>query len=402
MTHEYIKNNIKDITKSIFQEIIEIRQWIHQHPELSFQEKETSKFICKILDKHNINFITDVGGYGVVALIKGKDSSSQVVGVRADMDALPIQEKNNITYKSAYDGIMHACGHDVHTSIALGAAIVLNKLKHELIGTVKFIFQPAEEKLPGGASLMIKDGVLKKPNVEKMLALHVYPELEVGNVGFRGGQYMAACDELSILVHGKGGHAALPENVINPITIGAEIILNVKKRVAKLITSKKYILEFGDFHAYGASNVIPDEARIQGTLRTLDEDFRLKVHDVLLDEAKKISDKYSAVCTFDIKKGYPSLYNNPELTNHCKQLSQQFLGKESVKDLDIRMASEDFSYFSQSCPSCFFRLGVANRAKGITHLVHTPYFNIDDKSIEIGVGLMSYLVFFNLLNQKKF
>lgn len=333
------------------------------------------------------------------------------------MDALPIQEKNDVEYKSIHDGIMHACGHDVHTAIILGTAIVLNKFKNQLTGTIKCIFQPAEEKLPGGASLMIEEGVLNNPKVDRMLALHVFPEFEVGTVGFRAGQYMAACDELSILLKGKGGHAALPHNVINPIIMGAEIILSVKQAVSKLVSSKKYILEFGDFHAYGASNIIPEEAKIQGTLRTLDEDFRKKVHDILLSEAKKIEKKYTATCVFDIKKGYPSLYNDPTLTKRCKELSKQFLSpdftkpetqnaiikydkymkqNQFVKDLDIRMASEDFSYFSQECPSCFFRLGVANNEKKINHLVHTPYFNIDEKSLEIGVGLMSYLVIFNL------
>jgi amidohydrolase len=295
---------------------------------------------------------------------------------------------------------MHACGHDVHTAIVLGTAIVLNNLKDEIKGTIKFIFQPAEEKLPGGASLMIKEGVLLNPKVDKMLALHVFPEFEVGTVGFRPGQYMAACDELSILVKGKGGHAALPNDVKNPITIGAELILSVKQKASELSSTENYILEFGDFHAYGASNVIPEEASIQGTLRTLNEHFRQQIQELLLEEAKKIEKKHSVSCVFNIKRGYPVLYNNPELTKTCKYLAQEFLGTESVKDLEIRMASEDFSYFSQNCPSCFFRLGVANNKKNINHLVHTPYFDIDEKSLEIGVGLMSYLTILNLPTQK--
>ena len=401
LNHEDIKKQIKDITKSIIDDVINIRRWIHQHPELSFQEKKTSKYICSILDEHNISFNNNIGGYGVVALIQGVDPDSNVIGLRGDMDALPIQEKNNIEYKSIYDGVMHACGHDVHTSIILGVAIVLNKFKHKLRGTVKLIFQPAEEQLPGGASLMIKDGVLLNPKVDKMLALHVFPELEVGQVGFRSGKYMAACDELNISIKGKGGHAALPENVINPITIGAEMIINIKRQVSKIHSQNKYVLEFGDFHAYGASNVIPEETIIKGTLRTLDETFRKNVHALLLDETKKLENKYSATCEFEIKIGYPTLYNDPDLTDFCKQYSQEFLSKENVKDLDVRMSSEDFSYFSQNCPSCFFRLGVANRKRGIHHLVHTPYFNIDEKSLEIGVGLMSYLTLINLLILKK-
>lgn len=400
MCNEDIKKKIKQITSSIFSEIVSIRRWIHQHPELSFQEKETSKYICSILEKNNIKYENKVAGYGVVALIECQNPDTQVIGVRADMDALPIQEKNDILYKSVYDGVMHACGHDAHTAVGLGTAIVLNKLKDNLVGTIKCIFQPAEEKLPGGASLMIKDGVLENPKVDKMFALHVFPEFQVGTVGFRSGQYMAACDELSILIKGKGGHAALPNDVINPITIGAEIILNVKNIVSQLPASKKYILEFGDFRAYGASNVIPEEAKIKGTLRTLDEDFRYKAHEILLAEVKKIETKYQATCVMKILKGYPSLYNDPELTQTSEMFSREFLDTLSVKKLDIRMASEDFSYFSQACPSCFFRLGVANSE--IRDLVHTPHFNIDEKSLEIGVGLMSYLTVFNLLDQKKF
>ncbi len=401
MNYEDIKNQIQNISQSIFTEIVQIRRWIHQHPELSFQEKETSKYICSILKKYNIEFTSNIGGYGVVALIKCNNPDRKVIGLRADMDALPIKEKNNISYKSVNDGVMHACGHDVHTSIMLGAAIVLSKIKTTLSGTIKIIFQPAEEKLPGGASLMIKDGVLENPKVDQMLALHVYPEFEVGNVGFRAGKYMAACDELYITVQGKGGHAALPKNVINPITVAAHLIVNIKNIIKKLAGNNQYVLEFGDFHAYGASNVIPSKAFFQGTLRTLDEAFRKEVHDVLLQQFNIIATQHKASCIIDLKKGYPVLYNNPVLTEKCKLLSKQFLNEDVVKDLDIRMASEDFSYFSQACPSCFFRLGVANSAKKINHLVHTPYFNIDEKSLEIGVGLISYLTVFNLLDQKK-
>ncbi|MBL31515.1 MAG: N-acyl-L-amino acid amidohydrolase [Flavobacteriales bacterium] len=398
MNHEDIKNEIKKITKSIFKEIVTIRRWLHKNPELSFEEVETSKYICSVLKKHNIDFISNFGGYGVVGLIKCQSPNSKVIGIRADIDALPIQEKNNISYKSINDGVMHACGHDVHTAIGLGVAIVLNKLKHKLKGTLKFIFQPAEEKLPGGASIMIKEGVLENPKVDQMLALHVFPEFEVGNVGFQAGKYMAACDELLVTITGKGGHAALPEKVINPITLAASMIVDLKKHIYNLSNGNNYVLEFGDFHAHGASNVIPEQAVLQGTLRTLDEDFRAKVHRALLDYAHSMKKRSSVSCDFQIKKGYPTLYNNLELTENCKKISEYFLGPNVVHQLGIRMASEDFSYFSQKCPSCFFRLGVANKKKKITHLVHTPYFNIDENSMELGVGLMSCLTVFNLLD----
>ena len=402
MTHEDIKKEVKKITKSIFEEIVDIRRWIHQHPELSFQEKDTSEYICSILSKYNIPFVSNIGGYGVVACIESSTPKDKVIAIRADMDALPIHEKTDVIYKSVNDGIMHACGHDVHTAIALGTAIVLNKLKNKLKGTIKFIFQPAEEQLPGGASIMIKEGVLENPHVDLILALHVFPEFEVGNVGFRSGKYMAACDELLININGKGGHAALPDKVINPITIASKFILDVKDKAMNLSSGEKYVLEFGDFHAYGASNVIPDTASIQGTMRTLDEDFRTRLHQLLIDEAELLLKDTGASCDLNIKKGYPTLYNNPELTKRCKHISEYFLDSDSVEELDIRMASEDFSYFSQACPACFFRLGVGNAKKGITHLVHSPYFNIDENSIEIGVGLMSYITISNLLNLKKF
>tara|TARA_B100001250_G_scaffold414176_1_gene451093 strand:- start:5640 stop:6848 length:1209 start_codon:yes stop_codon:yes gene_type:complete len=402
MRYEDIKKEVKKNTKSIFDEIVSIRRWIHQHPELSFQEKNTSKYICSILSKHKIPFTNNIGGYGVVACIESSTPNNGVIAIRADMDALPIQEKNEISYKSINDGVMHACGHDVHTSIALGTAIVLNKLKNNFKGTIKFIFQPAEEQLPGGASLMIKEGVLENPHVDLILALHVFPEFEVGTVGFRSGQYMAACDELSVAINGKGGHAALPDKVVNPITIASRFILDIKKKAFNLSSGEKYVLEFGDFHAHGASNVIPDTASLQGTMRTLDEDFRIRLHQLLIETAHSINKDAGASCVLNIKKGYPILYNNPGLTKQCQNISEYFLDSNSVRELDLRMASEDFSYFSQARPACFFRLGVGNIKKKITHLVHSPYFNIDEKSIETGVGLMSYLAIANLLNLKKF
>jgi amidohydrolase len=401
MIHEDIKNQIKEITKSIFKDVITMRRHIHQNPELSFQEKETSKYICSILDKHDISYERDVAGFGVVGLIKSNNPDSQVIAIRADMDALPIKEQNKVDYKSINDGVMHACGHDVHSAILLGVAIVLNKIKDQLSGTVKLIFQPAEEMLPGGASLMIKEGVLKNPDVDKIFALHVFPEFQVGNVGFRSGKYMAACDELHITINGKGGHAALPKSVINPITIASELLLKLKSEVSIIASDQKYILEFGDFHAYGASNVIPDKAHFKGTLRTLDENFRSDAHKLLLRLANEIEAKYLCTCDFELKKGYPVLYNDPSLTSQSKELAQDFLGNLCVQDLDLRMSSEDFSYFSQKCPSCFFRIGVGNDKKNINHLVHNPQFNVDEKSLEIGVGLMSFLVSSNLLALKK-
>ena len=383
-------NEIKDIASLIFPEVVRIRKWLHQNPELSFQEKETSKYICSILKENNIKFTKNIGGYGVVGIIQGKNPKAKVIAFRADMDALPIHEQNDVEYKSINEGVMHACGHDVHTSILLGTAIIVNKLKDVLEGSIKFIFQPAEEKLPGGASLMIKDGVLENPKVDKIIALHVFPEMRVGNLGFREGKYMAACDELEVTIKGKGGHAALPEKTINPITVASKIIIETKELVEKIGKDHLYVLEYGDFHAYGASNVIPETAFLKGTFRTMDEGFRKKACDLLLKKSQEIAFRDAVKCDYKIIKGYPSLINEEQLTKECKRLASEFVGLEKVADLPIRMASEDFSFYSQVCPSCFFRLGVNNKEKGITHLVHTPKFDIDHNSIKIGIGVMSY------------
>ena len=393
MKKNHIKVEIEKLSNLIFDDVVSYRKWIHKHPELSFNEEKTSDFICSILKKNKIQFSNGIAGFGIVATIKGKNPSSRIIGFRADMDALPINEENEVEYKSIHKGVMHACGHDVHSSILLGTAIIVNKLKENLQGTIKFIFQPAEEKLPGGASLMIKEGVLKNPDVEKMIALHVFPEMEVGNVGFKKGQYMAACDELNIQVIGRGGHAALINQTINPITIASELILNTKRKVFESRNTSPYVLEYGDFRAFGASNVIPEKALIEGTLRTMDEDFRKKVHKILIGESLKIEKKYKAKCIFKIIKGYPSLFNNPKVTEDCIRLSCDILDGSNVHNLPLRMASEDFSFFSQACPSSFFRLGVANSKKGINHLVHTSRFDIDHNSIRIGLKLMSYLAF---------
>ena len=390
MDSSKVSAHIKEIASSIFPDIVSVRKWLHMHPELSFKEKETSKYICSILKKNNIYFVNNIGGYGIVATVKGKNPDSKVIAFRADMDALPIEEQNEVDYKSIYKGVMHACGHDVHASILIGAAIIINKLKEHLEGTIKFIFQPAEEKLPGGASLMIKDGVLNNPKVDKIIALHVFPEMEVGFLGFREGKYMAACDELEVTIKGKGGHAALPEKTINPITVASEMIIKTRESIKQIGKDHLYVLEYGDFHAYGASNVIPENAFIKGTFRTMNESFRKKACDLLLHQSKEIAIKYGVDCEYKIIKGYPSLFNNPRLTKECRELAIDFIGLEKVSDLPIRMASEDFSFYSQECPACFFRLGVNNKEKGITHLVHTPKFDIDHNAIELGIGLMSY------------
>ena len=331
MFYEDIKKHIEAKASEIKNEVISFRRHIHKYPELSFNERETSLFICSVLKKYNIRHKSGISGHGVVAVIECNNPNSKVLGLRADMDALPIKEENNVSYKSVNDGVMHACGHDVHSAIALGVCIVLNEIKDKLNGTIKIIFQPAEEKLPGGAIQMINDGVLNNPNVENMLALHVLPEMEVGNVGFRSGKYMAACDEIYIKVNGKGGHAALPDQVINPIIVAANLMIKIKKSVSLIDSDDKYVLEFGDFHAFGASNVIPNHANISGTFRSLDQKFRSEVHELILKEAKLIDLNYKSNCVVKIKKGYPVLFNDNDLTTYCEKKSKFLKEKESLK-----------------------------------------------------------------------
>ncbi len=393
-----LSNKIKTLAKKSFEKVLEIRRHLHQHPELSFKEFETSKFIQAQLKEAGISFTTGYVETGIVALIKGKNPGKKTILLRADMDALPIEEKNNVSYKSANVGVMHACGHDVHSSIALGAAFILNEIKDEFEGTVKIMFQPGEEVLPGGASLMIQAGVLENPKVDKAIALHVFPSMEAGKVGFKSGMYMASTDELYVTVNGKGGHAAMPAEYTNPLIIASEILLEINNQYMKENAlagtageTIPTVVAFGKIEGKGATNVIPEKVELAGTFRTMDEKWRESVHQQLKNIVKTVSQKYNVESNIRIEKGYPFLVNDKELTSACFTSAQNFLGKENVEELPLRMTAEDFAFISQKVPSCFFRLGTANKEKGITSGVHTPTFNIDEKALETGVGLMAWL-----------
>ncbi len=393
-----LSNKIKTLAKKNFEKVLEIRRHLHQHPELSFKEFETSKFIQAQLKEAGISFTTGYVETGIVALIKGKNPDKKTILLRADMDALPIEEKNDVSYKSANTGVMHACGHDVHSSIALGAAFILNELKDKFEGTVKIMFQPGEEVLPGGASLMIQAGVLENPKVDKAIALHVFPSMEAGKVGFKSGMYMASTDELYITVNGKGGHAAMPAEYTNPLIIASEILLEINNQYMKENAlagtageTIPTVVAFGKIEGKGATNVIPEKVELAGTFRTMDEKWRESVHQQLKNIVKTVSQKYKVESNIRIEKGYPFLVNDKELTGACFTSAQNFLGKENVEELPLRMTAEDFAFITQKVPSCFFRLGTANKEKGITSGVHTPTFNIDEKALETGVGLMAWL-----------
>jgi amidohydrolase len=385
-------DSIKNISKINKKHIVDIRHHLHSNPELSFQEFETSKYVKIALENIGISKIEHKANTGLVALIEGKNPTQKTIALRADMDALPINEINNVAYKSKNEGIMHACGHDVHTSCLLGAAQILFSLKEEFEGTIKLIFQPGEEKLPGGASIMINEGVLKNPDVSAIIGQHVMPLIPVGKVGFKSGLYMASTDELYVKVIGKGGHGAMPHLNIDPVVIAAQIIISLQQIVSRMSSPIiPSVLSFGKVIANGATNVIPNEVTLEGTFRTLDEKWRFEAHDKMVKMATMIAESMGGKCEFEVRKGYPFLHNDEALTEKAKQHAIEFLGTENVLDLDIWMAAEDFAYYSQIIPACFYRLGTRNEEKGIVSSVHTPTFDIDENALEIGSGLMAYL-----------
>lgn len=393
-----LKETVKQLAGEGAQEIISIRRHLHANPELSFQEFNTSKFIEEQLKSFGISY-SKIAGTGIVALIKGKNPDKKVIALRADIDALPIIEANEVPYKSKNEGVMHACGHDVHTSSLLGTAKILQEMKNAFEGTVKLLFQPGEEKMPGGASIMIKEGALKNPEPVNIIGQHVMPFIPVGKVGFRSGMYMASTDELYFTVKGKGGHAAMPERNIDPILITSHIIVALQQVVSRNCDPKvPCVLSFGKVIANGATNIIPDEVKVEGTFRTMDEGWRIEAHKRMVKIAEGIAEAMGGVCEFTVLNGYPFLKNDPILTERAKNKAIEFLGEENVVDLDLWMAAEDFSYYSQQMPACFYRLGTRNEERGIVSSVHTPTFDIDEKALEIGAGLMAWLAISELLN----
>lgn len=389
---DQVKSLIKSKAAAYKDEIISIRRHLHQNPELSFEEFNTSRFVCSKLEEYGIEYKSGIVKTGIVGLIKGKNPSSKTIALRADLDALPILEQNDIPYKSKNEGVMHACGHDVHTSSLLGAAKILNEIRDQFEGTIKLMFQPGEEKLPGGASLMINEGVLKNPEPDTILGQHVYPQLEAGKVGFRGGMYMASTDELFMTVIGKGGHAALPHLNVDPILITAHILTALQQVVSRFKhPTAPTVLSFGKMIANGATNIIPDKVELEGTFRAMNEEWRTEAHVKMKKMAELIAESMGGECVFRIEKGYPFLVNDKKVTANAKQAAIDFLGKENVIDLDLRMTGEDFAYFSQAKPSCFYRLGIKNDSKKINSGLHTSTFNIDEDAIETSIGLMAWL-----------
>ena len=383
---------VKELVALHKEDNLKVRRHIHANPELSFQEYETSKYVRAQLESFGITEIESIADTGLIAFVRGKNPNKKIIALRGDMDALPIFEANDVEYKSKNKGVMHACGHDVHTSSLLGAARILSELKDEFEGSVKLLFQPGEEKLPGGASIMIKEGALENPRPENIVGQHVMPLIDAGKVGFRSGMYMASADEIYLTIKGKGGHAAMPEMFTDPIVIASHIIVALQQIVSRKASPKvPSVLSFGKINAEGATNIIPEEVKIEGTFRTMNEQWRAEAHKLIKKMAEGMAESMGAECVVDIKVGYPFLQNEPELAAELRNYAVEYMGEENVIDLDLWMAAEDFAYYSQVIDSNFYRLGIRNEAQGINSGLHTSTFNIDESALEVGVGLMAYL-----------
>jgi amidohydrolase len=383
---------IKIRSKELYLKVKGYREHIHMHPELSYQEHKTMNYVSEVLTSIGVEHETGIGGTGVVAIIRSSTHSvdQACIGLRADMDALPIMEETGAMYQSMNPGVMHACGHDVHTAILLGVAEILSEIKEQLPHPVKLVFQPGEEKNPGGATYMIRDGVLKNPTVKEMYALHVFPDLETGKAGFKEGIYMASCDEIYITIHGKGGHGATPHQCIDPIIIGANLLLQLQQIVSRKCDPKiPCVLSFGHFEALGATNVIPSTAYLKGTFRTMNEEWRSEALQLIEKMSQEIVEAHGAKLALEISKGYPYLENDSATTQKMRSKAITALGESKVVDLPIRLTAEDFSFYSQEVPVCFFRLGTRNESLGFTHGVHHSKFDIDSQALVVGVELMS-------------
>ena len=382
---------IKSLSQAYSSQVTEYRRHIHANPELSYHEFNTSKFVAEQLRSFGLQ-PKEIATTGLIVEIKGKNPDNKNIALRADMDALPIQEANDVPYKSKNNGVMHACGHDVHTSSLLGTAKILSEIKNEFEGTVRLLFQPGEEKNPGGASYMIRDGALQNPQPTSIIGQHVFPFLPAGKIGFREGMYMASADEIYLTVIGKGGHAGAPELAVDPIVIAAHIIIGLQQIISRNANPRQpTVLTFGDIVGKGATNIIPNEVKIAGTFRAMNEEWRKFALERITKMAQSIAEGMGGKCDVEISHGYPYLENNPELTRRIKAAAIEYVGAENVVDIDITLASEDFSYYSQVIPASFYRLGTRNEKKGITSYVHTPTFDIDEDALKISTGLMAWM-----------
>jgi amidohydrolase len=385
-----LKEKIHQLARRYAPDFISIRHHLHAHPELSYQEFKTSEFVREKLSSFGIPFRV-MAETGVVGLIEGRNPGKRVIALRADMDALPIREENAVPYKSVNEGVMHACGHDVHTTILLGASAILQELREEWEGTVKLIFQPGEEKNPGGASIMIRDGVLKDPEPQAIFGLHVHPGLEVGKLSFRGGMVMASADEIYITIRGKGGHAAAPHQTVDTILVASHLVVALQQIISRNRNPlSPSVLSITSLQGGYTTNVIPSEVKLMGTFRAMDEEWRFRAHDMIRKLATELVHGMGAEIDLHIDVGYPMVYNNETLDALARVEAGKYVGAGNVEETEVRLGAEDFGYYTRQIPGCFYRLGVRNAEKGIISGVHTPTFNIDETAIEIGVGMMAW------------
>ena len=390
-----LKEIILNRAEKVHTEVINLRRHFHKFPELSYEETETSAFICKWLDENKIPYRDKIAGTGIIGQITGSGTGNLIVAVRAEMDALPIAERNDTTYASANIGKMHACGHDAHMSIAMGSALLLNSMRDLFGGTVLLIFQPGEERSPGGARLMIETGELKKPKPDIIIATHNLPELKSGIIGYKSGRYMASCDEIYITVSGRGGHAALPGLTTDQVFISSKLVVRLKEMMSEKIASKGIptVLGIGRISGEGATNVIPEKVNISGTFRTFDEKWREEGLQFVKKIAADIASEYKVTVDVRIEEGYPVLINDKDLTEKAVTLSEDLLGKDNVTMLDMRMSSDDFSFYSDVSPSLYFRTGMGSKnSDGELRKLHTPDFDIDEEGLKTGVANLSWLI----------
>ena len=392
MTTELIEK-IEIISEQVYEESLHHRRYLHQHPELSWHEKNTSVYIQDFLKKENIPFEI-YAKHGIVAIIACKNPSSRCIALRADMDALPIQEENEIVYKSACEQVMHACGHDVHMACLMGAIQVINILKEEIEGTIKCIFQPSEEKQPSGAQKMIEEGVLNNPKVDEIYGLHVTPELLCGQIGYKAGKFMASADEIYITIEGPGGHAAQAYQTVDTILVASHIIVALQQIVSRNANPlMPTVLSFGDIQGHGATNIIPKEVKIKGTLRTFDESWRSEIHTKIKDIAEGMASSMGAKCKVHIPAGLPFVLNNDVVTSNAIKKISLFICPENLIEMPLRMGAEDFGFYSQLVPACFYRLGTGDSETHRDKKLHTSTFSIDEKAILFGIRTLVTSVF---------
>lgn len=389
---DILKSEIKKLAKFYSVKVKKIRESIHRNPELSFKEYNTSLLIKTILEEENV-YYDSILETGIVAKIEGNKPDSKSIALRAELDALPIQEKNFHDYSSRNKNIMHACGHDVHLACLLGAIFILNEIKSSFEGTIYFIFQPGEELNPGGASLMIENGIFNIVKSDFFIAQHVSPELNIGKVGFCNGISMASCDDFTIEIKGSGGHGAMPHLCIDPIVISSHVILGIQQLVSRTTSPlDPVVITIGEINTIGgATNIIPNKVVLNGTLRVFDEKTRIILHEKIDQIVNGFSLAMGAESIITIDEGYPSLKNNDLLSGKCFRVAQNFMGKENVLKIDKRMTSEDFAFFSKKKAACFYRIGTQSKNGDNSSQIHTSSFDVDEGIYEIGMGLMTFI-----------